>query len=220
MAKLYFRYGAMNSGKTETILNVIYNYETERHLNILLLKPELDNKGEDCIVGRSGKKRKVDFLIGKDGLNEAIKHIKMTQHMGEKISAIIVDESQFLTHKDIMQLSHIVNILNIPVLAYGLRVDSNSKPFEGSSSLFALANIVEPITIRTVCSKYDCEHIATRHLLYVNDELQYNGDSDEASIVIDSSDKVKYSPVCSKCWHTIVENYDKHSSFYNNCTYK
>ena len=62
MAKLYFRYGAMNSGKTTALIQVAHNYE-ERGMNILLLKPFTDTKGADTIVSRIGASRKVDYLL-------------------------------------------------------------------------------------------------------------------------------------------------------------
>ena len=58
MAKLYFRYGAMNSGKSTGLLQTAYNYE-ERDQRVLLLKAVVDTKGEDSVVSRLGVSRRV-----------------------------------------------------------------------------------------------------------------------------------------------------------------
>lgn len=66
MAKLYFRYGAMNSGKSTALLQVAYNYE-ERGQRVLLAKPAVDTKGDTQILSRLGVTREVDFLITPPG---------------------------------------------------------------------------------------------------------------------------------------------------------
>lgn len=43
MAKLYFRYGAMNSGKSTALMQVAHNYE-ERGMRVLIMKPSIDTK--------------------------------------------------------------------------------------------------------------------------------------------------------------------------------
>lgn len=62
MAKLYFRYGAMNSGKSTAIIQVAHNYE-ERGMRILLMKPEIDTRGHDAVVSRLGVERPVDVVL-------------------------------------------------------------------------------------------------------------------------------------------------------------
>ena len=46
MAKLYFRYGALNSGKSTALMQVAHNYE-EQGMQVLILKPQVDTKGGD-----------------------------------------------------------------------------------------------------------------------------------------------------------------------------
>ncbi len=67
MAKLYYRYGAMNSGKTTALLQVAFNYN-ERGMRVLILKASVDTKGGDHIVSRLGVSHKVDVLVSPDQL--------------------------------------------------------------------------------------------------------------------------------------------------------
>ncbi|HRN28515.1 MAG TPA: thymidine kinase, partial [Terrimesophilobacter sp.] len=62
MAKLYFRYGAMNSGKSTALIQAAYNYE-ERGQKVLITKPLIDTKGDRSIVSRIGVTRAVDFVL-------------------------------------------------------------------------------------------------------------------------------------------------------------
>ena len=65
MSKLYFRYGAMNSGKSTALLQAAFNYE-ERGQNVLVTKPQVDTKGDAAIVSRLGVSRPVDFTVAPD----------------------------------------------------------------------------------------------------------------------------------------------------------
>ena len=107
MAKLYFRYGAMNCGKTTMLLQVAHNYE-ERGMKIILIKPLIDTKGNNKVVSRLGVNRKVDILLNKN--DEIISKIDNLP------DAIIVDEAQFLEPKQVEELFYISKEYNIPVL--------------------------------------------------------------------------------------------------------
>ncbi len=66
MAKLYFRYGAMNSGKTTALMQVAYNYK-ERGMRVLILKPAIDTRAGLHHLPRLGISCKVDQLVTPDG---------------------------------------------------------------------------------------------------------------------------------------------------------
>ena len=134
MSKLYFRYGAMNSGKTTLLLQVAHNYE-ERGMFPLVLKPSIDTKGNDQIVSRAMTyKRKVDILVTPDmNIYDLVVENLIND---EKITAILVDEAQFLTKEQVKQLSDITVVLDIPVICFGLRTDFKCDFFEGSEALF------------------------------------------------------------------------------------
>ncbi len=137
MAKLYYRYGAMGSSKTANAIMVWYNY-TERGQRALILKPRLDTRDGDRIVGsRSGLSAECMFVEELDDINIA------------DYDCLIVDEAQFLTKSQVQKLVHVVDDLNVPVIAYGLRADFQGNLFEGSMWLMAWADTIEEI--KTVC---------------------------------------------------------------------
>ena len=111
MAKLYFRYGAMGSSKTANAIMVQYNYR-ERNQQVLMVKPALENRdGERILKSRCGLSTECVFME------------ELDQYDIRKYDCIIVDEAQFLTKAQVQQLVHIVDELNVPVIAYGLRAD-------------------------------------------------------------------------------------------------
>lgn len=146
MAKLYFRYGAMGSSKTANLLMVRYNY-IERGQKVVLLKPRLENRdGDKSIKSRIGIEGECEYAeeFLKDLEDKSSEEIKS---MG--LSAILVDEAQFLSTEDIDKLAKIVDNYNIPVMCYGLRTDFTGKLFEGSKRLMELADVIEEIP--TIC---------------------------------------------------------------------
>ncbi|MBQ9057675.1 MAG: thymidine kinase [Atopobiaceae bacterium] len=140
MAKLYFRYGAMGSSKTANALMVAYNYK-EKGQQALLAKPALDNRdGNDVMASRIGLAEScisVEKLMG------------MSDADIQDFDCIIVDEVQFCTKENIERLCDIVDLLNVPVICYGLRTDFQRKLFEGSMWALAWADVIEEV--KTVC---------------------------------------------------------------------
>ena len=117
MAKLYFRYGAMNSGKSTALMQVAHNYE-EQGMRVLILKPQVDTKGGGELVSRLGVRRKADLLIPPEAdVFEAVRAASQTQ----KLACVLCDESQFFTAQQAEQLFMVTVDLNIPVICYGLR---------------------------------------------------------------------------------------------------
>ena len=137
MAKLYYRYGAMGSSKTANAIMVQYNY-TERNQRVLMVKPRLDTRdGERIVKSRCGLESECVFV-------EDLGNTDLTDY-----DCVIVDEAQFLTKAQVEQLVHIVDDLNIPVIAYGLRADFRGNFFEGSQWLMAWADTIEEV--KTIC---------------------------------------------------------------------
>ena len=120
MAKLYFRYGAMNSGKTTALLQVAFNYK-ERGMRVLILKPSIDTKGSDCIVSRLGVRCKVDQLVTPE--MNIIELVRADCAAHGAPACVLCDESQFFTAEQAEQLFLVTVDLNIPVICYGLRAD-------------------------------------------------------------------------------------------------
>ena len=133
MAKLYFRYGAMGSSKTANAIMVQYNYH-ERGQNALMVKPRLDNRDGERIVGsRSGLSAPCIYM-------EELETVDFSAY-----NCIIVDEAQFLTKEEVMYLVYIVDDLGIPVICYGLRADFKGELFPGSYHLLVLADKLEEV---------------------------------------------------------------------------
>ena len=137
MAKLYFRYGAMGSSKTANAIMVRYNYE-ERGQKALMVKPALENRdGAKIVASRSGLQAECTFIED------------LTREMAKGYDCIVVDEAQFLTKEQVELLVRIVDELNVPVIAYGLRTDFKGNFFEGSQWLMAWADTIEEV--KTIC---------------------------------------------------------------------
>ena len=145
MAKLYFYYSAMNAGKTTTLLQSSHNY-AERGMTTLLLKPLIDDReGLNVIRSRVGLEAEAMNFKKDDNLLQTIE----AQHETKSLNCVLVDEAQFLTRDQVIQLGDVVDRLDIPVLCYGLRTDFLGELFEGSRSLLAWAD--ELREIKTVC---------------------------------------------------------------------
>ena len=145
MAKLYFYYAAMNAGKSTNLLQSAYNYE-EREMRSLIFTPKLDDRfGEGKITSRIGLERDVEKFVGEDDLYVWTAH----EHQREPVACVLVDEAQFLTPKQVLQLSLVVDKLKIPVLCYGLRTDFRGEPFPGSAYLLGWAD--ELVELKTIC---------------------------------------------------------------------
>ena len=146
MAKLYFYYSAMNAGKTTTLLQSAHNYH-ERGMRTLILTPKLDNRfGEGLVASRIGLQARGTVFTREDDL-QALTEADIAAR--GPLHCVLVDEAQFLSKRQVWPVTEIVDKLNIPVLAYGLRTDFRGELFEGSQYLLAWAdNLVE---IKTIC---------------------------------------------------------------------
>jgi len=145
MAKLHFYYSAMNAGKTTTLLQSNYNYQ-ERGMTTLLFLPAIDDRyAKGVIASRIGLKANA-IAFEKDF--NFFEHVKGVCAQN-KINCILIDEAQFLSKAQVLQLTRIVDELKIPTLAYGLRSDFLGEPFEGSQYLLAWAEDINEI--KTVC---------------------------------------------------------------------
>lgn len=185
MAKLHFRYSAMNAGKTTILLQTAYNYE-ERNQKVLIIKPSIDTKGGRKVVSRIGLSRDVDYLISPDD--------SILDKIGDClnwVNCILVDEAQFLRKSQVEELYYITKLYNIPVIAFGLRTDFRTNGFEGSIRLLELADALEEMP--TICR---CGKKARFNARKVNGEFTSDGDS----VVIDGTQNVEYESLCGSCY--------------------
>lgn len=195
MAKLYFRYGAMNSGKSTALLQAAYNYE-ERGQHVLLAKPEIDTKGAAQIASRLGVQRDVDFLIGADDDLRAVfaeHRARVQADTGSDVACLLIDEAQFLTSPQVDDLLRTVVDENVPVLAYGIRTDFQTRAFPGSARLMELAHSLEEL--KTICR---CGRKALFNARLVGGRFVFEGDQ----VAIDelAADRVTYESMCAECY--------------------
>ncbi len=189
MAKLWYRYSAMNAGKSTMAMQVAHNYE-ELEGKVLVWKPMIDTKGEDTIVSRIGITRKVDRLLSEE--EAPINIIKRELNKREHIDAIIIDEAQFLTKEQVNELFYISKKFDITVLCYGLRCDFQMKPFPGSARLLAIADSIEELKTMCKCKKRK----ATQNLRFINGLPTFEGEQ----VAIDGKDQITYESVCGECY--------------------
>lgn len=201
MAKLFFKYGAMNSGKSTQLLQVRHNYH-ERHQRTLLLKPEIDVRdGWGMVTSRVGS------VNGQGGLSVPADHVitsdsdlldvvySFHSQPGDArqgyVDCVLVDEAQFLSPHHVHQLAEIADRLNIPVMAYGLRADFQAKLFPATEVLMALADNIEEI--KTICW---CGKKAVINARVVDDRVIYEG----PQVLLGGNNR--YTSLCRKHWKT------------------
>ncbi|MCX6934072.1 MAG: thymidine kinase [Verrucomicrobia bacterium] len=155
MAKLYFYYSAMNAGKSTVLLQSSYNYQ-ERGMRTLVFVPAIDTRsGLGRVRSRIGLEASAEVLTPTDNLLNRVRH----EHTIDPIACVLIDEAQFLTRAQVEQLSDVADVLEIPVLCYGLRTDFQGQLFPGSGALLALAD--DLVELKTICH---CGRKATMNL--------------------------------------------------------
>ena len=192
MAKLYFRYGAMNSGKSTALLQAAYNYE-ERGQRVLLAKPGVDTKGDDAIVSRLGVTRAADVTFAPDDEVRQVfsaRRDAVLAETGSSLACLLVDEAQFLAPHQIDDLLRIAILDDVPVLAYGIRTDFRTVAFPGSRRLLEVAHSLEEL--KTICR---CGRKAVFTARTVGDRFVFDGDQ----VAIDGQ-QVTYESLCGACY--------------------
>lgn len=193
MAKMYFRYGAMNSGKTANLLMVADNYMNQDK-RVLILKPAKDTRWEiDMVQSRAIKNPLPAELVNE--YQDLYALVKQRSEEGiRKLDAVLVEEAQFLSAKQVRELAIVVDKMSLPVLCYGLRCSYiDGKLFEGSEALMYWADTIEEI--KNVCQF--CKRKATKNLLKINGIPQYTG-NDVIMGDVHNESAVVYTPVCRK----------------------
>ncbi|HWH25556.1 MAG TPA: thymidine kinase [Pseudolysinimonas sp.] len=192
MAKLYFRYGAMNSGKSTALLQAAFNYE-ERGQRVIIAKPAIDSKGDTAIVSRLGLSREVDFTIAPDeDVLAAFTRVRarILRETGSDVSCLLIDESQFLGEGQVDDLLRIALQEDVPVLAYGIRTDFQTIAFPGSRRLLEISHSLEEL--KTICR---CGRKAIFNTRKINGQFVFDGDQ----VAIDEGD-VTYESLCGTCY--------------------
>jgi len=187
MAKLYFRYSAMDAGKTLDLLKVAFNYK-DRGQHTLIITSHIDKRaGVNKVKSRIGLDKDALSVSLSDNLFDIVSPL----HAQQKIACILIDEIHFFSSAQIDQISDIVDILNIPVICYGLRSDYCGRYFESSAQLLAIADTIEEL--KTICF---CGRKATFNMLIRDGVAVKTGNS----IVVDDESlkqtNTRYTSVC------------------------
>lgn len=192
MSKLYFRYGAMNSGKSTALLQAAHNYE-ERGQRVLLAKPMVDTKGHRSIVSRLGVSREVDFTLAREDDVHAVfeaERARLRAETGADVACLLLDEAQFLTGEQVDDLLRIATIEGVPVIAYGIRTDFQTVAFPGSRRLLEIAHSLEEL--KTICR---CGRKALFNARTVDGVFVFDGDQ----VAIEVGEVV-YESLCASCY--------------------
>lgn len=186
MAKLYFRYGAMNSSKTALLLTAAYNYE-ERAQHPVIVKPGIDTKAGQAVSSRIGLERAVDVLLEpEDSLVDRLR----AHRSFDATDAVFIDEAQFLTPAQVDEAFVVAVTHGVPVLCYGLRGDFMTRSFPGSLRLLEIAHAIEEL--KTICR---CGSKAIFNARIVGGEFVSHGDQ----VAIDGQ-QADYESLCGRCY--------------------
>ena len=187
MASLFFYYSSMNAGKSTTLLQSSHNYQ-ERGMRTLILTPEMDDRfGQGKVRSRIGLEAEAYPFSKREDLLQTAK-----SRLAEgPLHCVLVDEAQFLTREQVGQLCRVVDQLEIPVLAYGIRTDFQGELFEGSRHLLAWAdNLAE---IKTIC------HCGRKATMVVRLDAEGKAVKEGAQIEIGGNDR--YLSLCRRHFH-------------------
>lgn len=193
MAKLFFKYGTMKSGKSTHLLMTKHNY-TSQNKRVLVYTSSKDTRwGTEKVVSRIGIN---SFALS---VTDNIFYDIKDENAKSPIACVLVDEAQFLSAEQIVAFCAVVDTLEIPVICYGLKNDFRNALFEGSKTLLELADEIE--LIKTVCEHPACGKKATMNLRLVDGKPTYKG----AQFQLGDED---YVPVCRKHYYNYEEEKD------------
>ena len=188
MSKLYFRYAAMNAGKSTALLQVAHNYE-ERGLAVLLFTAALDDRaGPGVIASRLGLSRPAATF----GARTPFDHPALVALAGRPPACLLIDEAQFLTADQVRQLHRLAHVHDLPVVCWGLRSDFQGEPFAGAAMLLTLADQVEEM--RSICA---CARKATMNIRIDADGRRVQRGE---QVVIGGNER--YRAVCPACFYS------------------
>lgn len=193
MAKLYFKYSAMNAGKSTALLQVAFNYESDLACDIIIFTAEIDTRfGEGRVTSRIGIDHAAIKFNSYTNISQKISDI--TQNNDKRIDCILVDEAQFLTKIQVVDLHKFAHLQGVPVMCYGIRTDFMGNTFPGSAALLSIADDIQEL-------KNLCSRCVTRKAT-MNPRVDNKGHRimEGPQVGIEST-AYKYAPMCPKCFY-------------------
>jgi thymidine kinase len=188
VSKLYFRYAAMNAGKSTALLQAAHNYE-ERGMKVRLFTAAHDDRAGVGVIGsRLGLQRQVE-TFGAHTVFDA-------DWLGAGYACVLIDEAQFLTPAQVSQLHRLAHAGSVPVLCWGLRSDFRGEAFPGAAALLTLADELEEM--KTICA---CARKASMNLR-VDDQGRRVKEGEQ--VVIGGNER--YRAVCPSCFYSEADD--------------
>ncbi|GHB69260.1 thymidine kinase [Psychrosphaera saromensis] len=192
MAQLYFYYSSMNAGKSTHLLQSSYNYH-ERGLRTAIYTAQIDDRfAKGKVASRLGID--ADAYLFDDSKNLLSEIEQM--HADQKLDCVLIDEAQFLTTEHVKQLTDVVDLLNIPVLAYGIRTDFLGQTFSGSAALLAWADKL--VELKTIC------HCGRKANFVIRQDANGIAVKDGAQVEVGGNER--YEPLCRAHFKQLVWN--------------
>lgn len=183
MAQLYYRYATMGSGKSADLLKIAYNY-TEQGKKVLIFTPAIDTRyGKGQVASRMGISKPAIPIEADTDIFDEVERVMP--------DCVLCDEGNFLTRHSVLEFCRVVDVLNIPVIVYGLKNDFQNHLFEGSEALLIYADKIEEV--KTVC--WYCNRKATMVLRFKDGTPVFEGQQ------IEVGGNESYLPVCRRCWN-------------------
>lgn len=187
MAALHFIYSTMNAGKSTALLQTSHGYR-ERGLETMVFTSSKDDRyGKSEVVSRVGLRSAAYTYAESDNIYEMVQN----ENEKNKLSCILIDESQFLTKAQVEQLGKIVDELNITVMAFGIRTDFQGELFEGSKYLLAWADRLKEL--RAVC------HCGSKATMIVR--VSEDGSIIRSGDQVEIGGNERYLSLCRKCFY-------------------
>lgn len=188
MSKLYFRYAAMNAGKSTALLQVAHNYE-ERGMAVLVFTAAHDDRAG---AGRIGSRLGLQRAAHTFGTDTEFDRARLQALAGATPACVLIDEAQFLTPAQVRQLHRMAHVEDVPVVCWGLRSDFQGEPFAGSAMLLTLADGVEEM--KSICA---CARKAT-----MNIRLDAAGRRVQQGAQVEIGGNERYRAVCPACFYS------------------
>jgi len=183
VSKLYFRYAAMNAGKSTALLQVAHNYEERGH-GVRLFTAQIDDRyGRGTITSRLGPQREAEVF------GPETDFLALPLRLPD-VSCVLIDEAQFLLKPQVWALHELAHVRNVPVICYGLRTDFQGELFPGSATLLALADEMDEM--KTIC---DCGRKAT-----MNMRVDANNRKVTEGNQVEIGGNARYRAVCGRCF--------------------
>ena len=197
MGKAHFKFvfGAMGCGKTAKLRGDYYSKVGELY-SVIVVKPKIDKKGNNCIETRDGSKLEAKFVLDK---KDNIYELVTTYLFDNTLDFILVDEIEFLTEAQIIQLSKIVDKLRITVIGYGIITDFQGKMFPGAVNVMEWADDFEYLKVECSCGNYK-----NRNMRLLSGIPVFEGEQ----VAIDGVDS-DYKSVCRECYEKERNRADK-----------